>query len=332
MGVIGCLTAGFEIVARRPILLTLPLLLDLFLWLGPRLSPAPLFAQLASTVQQGSAAMGEVSIEGVQLYATLQEMLQGLSQRFNLFVALNPMPLLGVPTLMSRRLPASWPLAGPRPTLTVSSWFLLPAWLALLMGIGMGLGAVYLYLIGRSVAEESELSPPGPEHIAAIWYDLLRLLLLLLGGTLGIMWLNVLILAFIGPLNLMAGLLAVTSTAALAMLLGFHLVFVTPSLVLLRRSLGQAVKESILIIRGDITNSSLLIVAILVIWRGMNVVWSLPDPSSWATLVGIGGHAYVATSLTTTLFIFYRERLEFLQRLEEWLAAPDVPARPIAGK
>ncbi len=331
MGVIGCLTAGFEIVARRPILLTLPLLLDLFLWLGPRLSPAPLFAQLASTVQQGSATV-EIPGGGVQLYTTLQEVLRELSQRYNLFVALNPMPLLGVPTLMAHRMPISWPLAGSRPTITVGSWFFLLGWLVLLAGVGMGLGAVYLHLIGRGVKEESEVSLPGPKRVAAIWYDLLRLLLFLGGGALGVTALNAMILALVSPFSLMAGLLAVTSTAALAMLVGFHMAFVTPSLVLLRRPLGQAVRESVLLIRGDLVNSGLLILAVLVIWRGMNVVWSLPSPSSWTTLVGISGHAYVATSLTTTLFIFYRERLEFLRRLEEWLAAPELPAHPIAGK
>jgi hypothetical protein len=41
-GVIGCLTAGFEMVGRNLLVVTLPVALDLFLWLGPRVSVGPL--------------------------------------------------------------------------------------------------------------------------------------------------------------------------------------------------------------------------------------------------------------------------------------------------
>ena len=46
MSVLACLAAGFDIVARHPLTVSVPLLLDLFLWLGPRLSLAPFFLAL----------------------------------------------------------------------------------------------------------------------------------------------------------------------------------------------------------------------------------------------------------------------------------------------
>ena len=46
-GIIDSLGIGFSLVARRPILLVIPLLLDLFLWLGPRLSISTIASELA---------------------------------------------------------------------------------------------------------------------------------------------------------------------------------------------------------------------------------------------------------------------------------------------
>ena len=43
MGALACLTTGFDVVARNPYLILIPFMMDLFLWLGPRLSLAPIF-------------------------------------------------------------------------------------------------------------------------------------------------------------------------------------------------------------------------------------------------------------------------------------------------
>ena len=45
-------------------------------------------------------------------------------------------------------------------------------------------------------------------------------------------------------------------------------------------------KESLLLARADFMNVVFLLGLILVISRGLNFVWMLPEPESWATLVG----------------------------------------------
>ena len=46
IGVLQSLSSGFDFVTRHPDLMLPPILLDVFLWLGPRLSAYPLFKSL----------------------------------------------------------------------------------------------------------------------------------------------------------------------------------------------------------------------------------------------------------------------------------------------
>ena len=58
MGIIDSLSAGFRFLVRRPGLLIIPLLLDLWLWFMPPLSIAPLLEQLAEFYQRATDVEG----------------------------------------------------------------------------------------------------------------------------------------------------------------------------------------------------------------------------------------------------------------------------------
>jgi hypothetical protein len=94
-------------------------------------------------------------------------------------------------------------------------------------------------------------------------------------------------------------------------------------------------KESLLLTRVDFVNVVFLLGLILVISRGLNVVWTLPAPDSWTTFVGLGGHAFVSTALTAGLFIFYQERLRYLEAMKQIFAAQkarETPVPSVLGK
>ena len=118
------------------------------------------------------------------------------------------------------------------------------------------------------------------------------------------------------------------------MFIGVHLLFTVPGIVQLRRGLLQAVRESLLLTRADFMGVVFLVGLILVISRGMNFVWMLPEPESWATVVGLGGHAFVSTALTAGLFVFYQERLRYLEVMKQIFAAKakETPAPSVLGK
>ena len=115
------------------------------------------------------------------------------------------------------------------------------------------------------------------------------------------------------------------------MFVAFHLIFAIPGMVQLRRSPLHAIQESILLTRVDFVSISMLVLLILVISKGFNVVWTLPDPATWSNLIGIAGHAFVSTALTATLFVFYQDRLNFLPKMEKAVVPQEIPAHSLLG-
>jgi len=331
MGVLACLAAGFEITARHPMTLTVPLLLDVFLWLGPRLSLSPLFLAMERFFRQmfwteGMAGLPEVQ----QTSLLLTQMFNDLAARFNLFSALIPAPLLGVPTLMASRMTLDRPL-GPRAEMVVAS-ILIAMFLGIVLPLlGMGLSALYLRSVGRRVMDEMETPLSGPQTFLALWgqFILLALIALAIVATMSMVGLSFAALIYL----LSAGLafFVVTLLFSLIMFAVFHLVFAIPGMVQLKHSPFPAIRESILLIRGDFTNVTFLVLLILIISRGFNVVWALPDPATWANLIGIAGHAFVSTALTATLFVFYQDRLNFLPAPQPTPVVKEVPVHPLIG-
>ncbi len=319
-GVIACLAAGFEVVAHHPALVVVPLLLDMFLWLGPRLSIAPVLMRAGELLTTALTAEGtgiEISqIQWIKLW------LDQMMEQFNLFVALRPGPVIGVPTLMSSPMllveegGASWPLPYARPEIIVSSAPATLGWGLGLAALGLGLTAIYTRAVGIAVIDDLEYPIDGPDGWIAVWQRLLGFVLTLLlffipaSGITGL---------FIGVVGLVNGYIAqvlLMTLISFAFFFLFHLLFVVPGIVQLRRPPLQAIRESILLTQGNILSVAGLILLILVVSDGLNVVWRLPAPSSWTMAVGIIGHAFISAALTATLFVFYHERLGFLKMIQ----------------
>jgi len=326
LSILACIAAGFEITARHLETLTIPLLLDAFLWLGPRLSLAPIFQALERLSRQVFATIvASGSPETQQALALFGQMLNELAMRYNLFAMLSPAPLLGVPTLMASRMTLDRP-SGTRPEMVIAS-----ALMALLAGvvlpvIGMGLNTLYLRSLGRRVLDETEIPLPGPQPFPVLWRQLLLLTLIVLAivGVLGMIGFS--LATLVGLLSTGLALLVLMMSLSLMMFIVFHLIFAIPGMTQVRRSTLQAIQESIILTRGDFVNVTFLVLLILIISRGFNVVWTLPKPATWANLVGIAGHAFISTALTATLFVFYQDRLNFLPTAQQPQAIKEAPA------
>jgi hypothetical protein len=136
---------------------------------------------------------------------------------------------------------------------------------------------------------------------------------------------------FVGLISSGLFYFATTLLFALLMFVVFHLIFAIPGMVQLRRSPLHAIWESFLLTRVDFVRISWLVLLILVISRGFNVVWTLPDPATWSNLIGIAGHAFVSTALIATLFVYYQERLVLLPKEQKARAPQEVPAHSLMG-
>lgn len=166
LGVIGSLAAGFEMLGQRLWLIALPVLLDLLLWLGPRLSVAPLLKRFVDLLLAQPAADPTMASQVAQ--ATY--MLEQFGDQFNLFSLLAALPLLNLPSLLAQHVPGSVsPLDGPR-VLSATNVLTPMAWGVVLVPMGLLLGFLYLNSLARQVRalrspneneEERALSPAG---------------------------------------------------------------------------------------------------------------------------------------------------------------------------
>jgi len=301
IGVIQSLSSGFDLVTRHPELMLLPILLDVFLWLGPRLSAYPLFRASIEMLQSPdmAEAMGPASAQQME---TLQKMLDQAGQAFNLFWWLSP-ALLGVPGLMvgapASKLPNGLPVVWP----VSSGWVYFALFLALSL-IGLALSAAYWGMLASRVRQE----PLRPGRIAALWWGLFKIavLLTIIGLVIGF------------PAALAATLAAIFSpwVAQLVLLLGlsaliwvlFSLAFTIHGIALRGVSMLQAARTSVWLMRIHSLPTTGLIMIALAVYIGLGFVWNIPPSESWLRAAGILGHAFVATGLFTATALYYVDR------------------------
>ena len=82
-----------------------------------------------------------------------------------------------------------------------------------------------------------------------------------------------------------------------------------------QRVIWASIFDSIRLTRFTLPSTSLLFLTIFVLSEGLDVLWNMPEDNSWFTLVGITGHAFVATSLLAASFFYYRDADRWVQRL-----------------
>ncbi len=317
LGVIACLTAGFDVLGRNLWLIALPVLFDVFLWLGPRLSVAPLvqrFTALVLAQPTSDAATARQLTQAVQL-------IELFGDRFNALSLCGTLPLLNVPSLLAQRAPEALSPLGKSYVFLVERVFAVMGWSALLIPVGLVLGFLYLNLLARRIraarsseeqasgdaAGRPDVLPGSSSGLRFLRVFLFGAALVTVGAVLVPIW-----MMLVGTALALApalGLMAWVTSLGLGGYLVLHLLFVVPGVVLGGHGLLRAIWESIVLIHTQFSSVIGLVVVVVVIYEGLGYVWSLPSADSWSLLVGIVGNACVATGLTAAAFVFYQERV-----------------------
>jgi hypothetical protein len=340
LGVIGSITAGFEIISQHVWLIALPVLIDLLLWLGPRLSVAPLLDRIVALL----ASQPAPDLATARQVELAIELLREFGAQFNLFSLLNVLPLLNVPGLLARHSPEAGISLGEPRVLLITSVLTLIAWGAILVPVALVLGFLYLNSLARRVCaarslDERARSPRqalenGPvigigERVTsrALGKTVLKFLrislfaagLLIIGLVLLPLWAMLvgIFLTIARPLGFLVWALG----TGLGSYVVLHLLFVVPGVMVGRRGLLRALWESVLLIHTQFPSVLGLVLVALVIYEGLGFIWSLPAGDSWTLLIGILGNGCVATGLTAALFVFYRERVGLLMGTDPTLQA-----------
>lgn len=316
LGVIDSLSVGFRTVGRRPWLLIVPVLLDLLLWFGPRLSVQPLVSHLLPLLQMPPGTPEDMQ----QMTVFAREILEQMGEHWNL-LSLLAYGVVKLPSFIANQLT---PLSTGYPPASVeaASFATALGWGLLLSLAGTLLGGFYLTLIADQLRRPRSEEADQESEVAAgcsllhrlglTWPRLILLGLLMLGGALFI----------IVPISLLGGVLslinpglALSSMSLLSLAafwiilwIGFILRFVTDAIVLDGAGVLQAIWRSANVVWRNLWPTLGLVLLSYVIRTGFAFVWDRIGSAAWGTVAGILGTAYIGAGLSAAGLAFYADR------------------------
>jgi hypothetical protein len=308
-GVIETLNAGYQTLNRHLYLLLLPVALDLFYWLGPRLSVQPVAAKVSDALQRlaSSPEVGVTTPQAMQSVEMLKDMITAMGASMNLFSLLSG--AVSIPSLVaSQDLPVPAWLAGVAAR-SISSAGEMMTLSALLFVLGVAIGAVYLGLAAH-VVRDGRVQPDAlAQRIPPYALRYLGLLLLLLVCVLVIGIPASLFIGLVALLSPLLGSVLMVAVWAAFLWIYLSLFFTIDAIFVSEVGPKQAIINSITVVRRSSSSAMRLFLVILVITWGMAYVWSALGTSDVATLVGIAGNAYIGAGLTVASMIYYRDRM-----------------------
>lgn len=301
-GVIRAFVKGFDAVAAHPGVLTLPVLLDFLLWLGPQLKGQALIQPLLDLAQQMPES-GQTEL----LMASLNEFAAG----FNLFSVLRTYPF-GIYSLMSANLSLQTPL-GMRLQLEPGGLFVALLLIFALTALGWLGGALYYHTVASAVFKKDAPS--------MLW-SLPQVVLLSGFWMVFFMALNVPLVILLAVLGLLNATLRFFIVLLLFIPFSWFLLGVFYSvhgLFALRQNVFLSVWNSFRMVRYALPNLGWFSLLAILMSSGLDTLWRVPPADSWMMSVGIFGHAFISTSLLAASFFYYWEVYLWIESALQWL-------------
>ncbi|HHX43292.1 MAG TPA: hypothetical protein GX714_04800 [Chloroflexi bacterium] len=303
MNIIDTLTAGFNTVTRRLWLIVVPVALDVFLWLGPKLSVAPVIRDTLATLQSTIAMMPPPAGTDASLteaFQVMAEELQATIGQTNL-LALLAWGRLGMPSIGVAR-PIN-PEVDRIIELT-SAGQMLGAQVIILLA-GLFLACIFLAMLGHEVRGEGV----GIRRLVhAVPRYFVRLVVILVPLGIGILF-AVSVSVVLGPLAFIIW--------ALMLWVLLYLSFVPQAVTMAEESPVRALWSSFLVVRTGFWSALGLILLTNLIGTGMSAIWRTIMDTSPGMVVAILGNAYIGSGLTAAAFIFYRDRVAMWRELQQ---------------
>lgn len=314
-GVINSLKTGFDVVSNHVLLILMPLVLDVFLWLGPRLSVGELVGPLYQAFFE-QARISLASANDVKRLAAFQDLFNELLQRFNLFSLITRLQTfpVGVSSLAAKVMPENSPL-GTQNIVQVSSPISMLAYMFLLILVGWFVGGLYFRWVSGSVLGKDETGiGMGRAIVQTILVSVIWFVALII--------ISVPILLLITALTLISPALA-SGALFIMLLLSFWLivpVYFTPHGIFIRKQNAlYSIYTSLRMARFTLPTSGMFVFGVFILSTGLNYLWSVPASDSWMMLIGIAGHAFISTALLAASFAYYRDMNVWLQMIFEQL-------------
>jgi hypothetical protein len=303
----NAIVTGFNVIANHIQLILIPVVLDLFLWLGPHLRIKVLFQPMFNDWIETVKLMEQN--ETRQIVLNNQSIFQAALDQFNLLSLIRTWPI-GVPSLIAPLNYQVTPL-GSAPVQEVSSMgnaFLI--WLGIVL-IGIVSGSLYFSSVAFFVADQR------PQLSARrLFWNILQTISLTFGMVFGLFIISIPVLLVLTLFSLFSPPLA----QLIFLVLCFFLMWTLLPLVFSPHgifSYGQSAVTSLLtslrLVRNYMPGTGLFLVVLILLSEGLDVVWRIAPADSWMTLIGIAGHAFITTGLLASSFIYYQGGMRWMQ-------------------
>lgn len=309
VGVIEAISAGFERVFRHPWLMIIPILLDLFLWVGPRLQAGALYDQIAPNLRQMSTGL---DVNGQLAVQDMSQLLKGFLTHYNLYSWLS-VGVIGVQAVNTGLDATAKLVTGVQPAVGQVADFngyLLS--LIALSTVGLFLAGFFWALLGGELRKEAFDPINWLRRSAALGVRLVGLAVILFVGMLllavPLSMLTLLVSALSVGLASFVPALLLTALTWLA----FYFLFTVHGLAVYQFTLQKAVRFSALIGRAYFAPTIGLLALSLAIYIGLGLIWNSIAPDSWLRVIAIAGNAFIATGLAMASLVYYQNRSAIL--------------------
>jgi len=308
--IIHIILAGFDSITNHLILILFPMLLDLLLWFGPRLSIKNLVKSMLNTMAKMPGANSPEMIKLMEINQTIWE---SMGEHFNLISVLRTYPV-GIPSLMVSIQPINNPLNTTASIQINSIQAVAGLWIILTV-FGLSLGAFYFWSVAQA-AVVGEISW-SKGILKWPWLALQVCLLALL-------WLAILVAMSVPGSCILTVLAAGGESFArigLLIILGiimwllFPLIFSSHGIFVFQRTMWESVKQSVRMTRYTFPSTALFFFIILMLGEGLDMLWRIPGETSWLTMIGLIGHGFVASGILASTFIYYRDATSWVDQV-----------------
>jgi len=297
--VVKIIGEGCNLIAGKIYLIIGPVLLDLLLLFGPKLRITEYFLPIFESAYKQMISTGTAA--GTRQFDLLFGFMEQALSSFNILGFVHTIPI-GISVIFSSGSNAN-PL-GQSAEIQLSSAIQIIALMVFILILGVFLGTVYFSII----AAASDGS--GKFRFKKFGTQLLNIVLLYIA-------LLVILFVLAVPFSCVMTFTFMAAPFLYQIFMIFVLVFFCWILIPLFYiphgifvkgiDLPNAVKESFMLSSWSGTITIRFLLLSLVLTFGLDMIWTIPEQSSWLVLISIFGHAFVSTALLASSFILYRE-------------------------
>ena len=307
LGVIESLQQGFNFLNRHLWLLLPPILLDILLWFGPRVTLAPLVQQLQGLLTSQPDMPPEIASN----FEAAVESLQSLGSSYNLLSLLAGL-LTGMPSLLAR-FDFQTVVSPFSQVIQLSDWQSAILLTLLFIPTGILIGSFWLTMIVFALSEQPLRSAAFFRRWGWVWLNANLYFFALLAAIVTFSML----FGIIGAFTLLLGSIgALMINLFWIFFLGFSvwlsigLYFVMISVAMDGVNLARAVWRSLNVVGRNAISTLGFLILTFVLMEGFARIWARLSVQEWGVALGILGNAYLGVAITVAAFLFYQSRYQ----------------------